>query len=266
MHKKKRENKKIEQIKYGQLWEKRIFKFFGVGILLLISFVLFESSFFRSMSKVSGDFIILTILICASLVSLIWIVKLDRKPPMPLQRNLEKLTQPKSILVNKSGGSIELTQNWSKRDGIGMIVVIIIGGWIIFGFEDLSLSIPFILLMGSPGIYVTLASFFNKTKIRIRKGEFSVTHGPFPILKNCHMKANEILHVYCAASGYGYSFPGASVVIVRKDKKVMRPIGGYSGVNKEEALYLADQIQIALGLPPMTYENFENLHSKVDKK
>lgn len=168
---------------------------------------------------------------------------------------------PPGMTLKQTAGGIEMERRWFTPAVFFMLFFCI--GWdsfLVFWYSmALQPGAPWImgvfpiahLAIGVGLTYTTLATLFNKTRIKVDRGLVSVTHGPLPWTGQISLSADEIDQLFCKEKvSSRRNVPRLRyevwAVLRRGESKRI----GAEGLDQDQALFIEQEIERALNIKP----------------
>lgn len=180
-------------------------------------------------------------------------------------RRREPVEQPKGITVRELPDAFEIERKWFGPSAFGLLIFVILwDGFLVFwysmalgggmkggnGIEWGAVLFPLIhVAVGLGMTYFCIASFINKTLIRVTVNELTVKHGPIPTFGNKTLMTLNVAQIYCkkkvtrTKNGTSISYQVRAKQTNDKDVKLV------TGLRKSaQALFIEQQMERVMGL------------------
>lgn len=185
----------------------------------------------------------------------------ERTPSRP------EVPLPPKVRVTKTERGIELTRRWFSPVVVFLLFFCVAwDGFLVFWYSMAFVEgAPWIMVLfpvlhvavGAALTYSTLAGLLNSTRISIGRRELEVRHGPIPWRGNRTLGRDRIEQLYCkrvsrrGKHGVTHSY---EVWVALRDGTSSKLAS--DGLDEQQALFLEQRIEAALGLPdrPMAGE------------
>lgn len=201
------------------------------------------------------------------------VFRIDQQlPPAKPSQDRQETPMPKNFRVEDFGTELVISWSWFSPTILFLLFFcvfwdgfLIIWYSAVFGFSFLGLGGPkgpvggalllmalFPLLHVAVGVgltYYVLASFVNRTRVRVDRGELSIRHGPVPFPGNKTLSTSELTQFYCTESvrnqrrGYNVTY---DLNAVHVDGSKIKLLGGLSEI--EQALFLEQRLEKFLNI------------------
>ena len=107
------------------------------------------------------------------------------------------------------------------------------------------------LAVGIGMTYSTIASFVNRTEVKLAGGTLTVRHGPMRWGGNHTLSVDDILQFYCSDRTHTNRqrhWTSYQLNVLKKDGTKLVLLGGLN--EREEALFLEERLEEKLGIAP----------------
>lgn len=175
------------------------------------------------------------------------------------QKTRPKLPRPREITLEKSYGRLEISWRWFSWKYIPLAFFCVAWDSFLCFWYSMAIGMPGVpwimivfpighLAVGVGLTYYTLAGFFNRSKLLVNQGVFSVRHDPLPWWGELNVPISEIDQLYCKekhSSKNNSSTYQLSVILKDERKKDL-----LSNLDSPEiGFYIEGQIENWLHIP-----------------
>ncbi len=174
---------------------------------------------------------------------------------VPLPKNVELITEFDAIVIRRAWRSKAayflafFSAFWNVFMVVWMTIALKQGELGMAAFGSIHASVGLFLL------YFTIASFVNKTDVRINTENLQVSHGPIPWFGNKSIPVHEISQLYCeqkvtqGKNGQSISYRVNCLDHKQRKQKLL------SGLNEyDQARYIEAEIEKILGIKNVAVE------------
>lgn len=166
----------------------------------------------------------------------------------------EEVPRPKSVIVEKQGMNLLLTQKWFSLKFIPIALFCVAwDSFLVFWYTiAFTTDAPWIMVVfpvfhlavGVGLTYYALAGFLNRTIIALNPRDFLVRHGPLPWIGNRELRSDDIAQLFCQEevnhrrNGSRYTY---QLSVLMKDGVKIKLLSGLD--SPDVALYLEREIE-----------------------
>ena len=169
---------------------------------------------------------------------------------------------PRGFEIEFFDDYMEITRTWfNVFNFVGMLIFILAfnGLWMSSGFLEILMSdrewllklfaLVFIIL-GVSSVYLSIATFFNKTQILVSRDTIEIKHRPIPWFGNKRVEINNLKQLFVKEKYWGSSNNNPKLTYnvhgLTKEDKQFKLITGFKTSN--QALYIEQEIEKYLGI------------------